>query len=142
MSWNFFKRRKRLLNGVLTGNYMDTKVFYAFQFGQLPNISMIPQIDSGKAFLYIKEHLNIEIVDVYQSAQFSHAEQKLFFNMTVFVLRKRRLIELGPNYAELFYNSKDYAWANNLVNKLAGFKLADTAASPPVIGFTVSAAMN
>lgn len=136
---NISGRKVRFNNNLFGNNYIDSKVLFAARFNALPNISLINYIDSSKAYALIMENFGNEVTAVYQYNTFDYNESKTLFNRTIFVLRNKRIIELGYDYAEILYTGRDYAWANILLSDLANFRVN---IKTKVIGFAHSGVMN
>ena len=106
MFWRLFRRKINDTIGLFNGHFMDAKAFYALEFDAVSCVTFICDIDTSKAFAYINDAMRGNIVRVYQHAYFDHAEGKMFFNNTLFVLRNRRMIELGANWCQLLHTPK------------------------------------
>ena len=121
------------LNNIFQNNYIESKAFYAARFKRLPCISFINEVDSTKAYAMIMERCGIEVKAIYQYSSFDYAEGKALFNMTIFVLKDRRMIEVGTNYVELLFGNDQYNWANGLLADLASCRILAERAT--VMGF-------
>jgi hypothetical protein len=137
-----FTRRIKVTDPLFNGHFIDVKTFYVLQFDKVPCVCFIGNIDVTKAYDHIREVFNYEIVFVYQHAYFDHDEQKTFFNNTVFVLTRNRMIELAKGYVQILYTPTDYRWTNQLMEALAGFMIAETPVQTQVVGFARQPAMN
>ena len=135
---NFFNRRIFNINGLFKSNFIDSQVLFAAKFNVLGNISFIKHIDTSKAYTLIMENFGNEIKAVHQYNTFDYTENKALFNVTIFVLKNERIVEIGYDYAEIFYSDKHYNWANALLTDLANCKVDRT----KVIGFARSEVMN
>jgi hypothetical protein len=102
--------------------YLEGKLFYVNRFREVPCISWINDIDCGKAFDFIREKYADEIVDLFQCNDFNFEERRLEFRKTIFVLKNKRVIELGYSYIQLLYSNNQFAFANQLAAELAQFK--------------------
>ena len=136
---NFFNRRISNTNNLFGSNFIDPKVLFAIRFKALANISLITQIDASKAYALVKENFGNEITAVHQYNTFDYKENQVFFIFTIFVLRNKRIIALGNDYAEILYTGKDYNWANALLSDLANFRVVNRI---KVMGFANTEAMN
>jgi LPS O-antigen subunit length determinant protein (WzzB/FepE family) len=136
---NFFSRRTLNINSLLGNNFIDPKVLFAIRFKALANISLIKHIDTSKAYAMIMENFRNEITAVHQFNTYDYNEKKALFNLTIFVLKNKRIIELGYDYAEILYTSKHYKWADALLSNLADFRVTERT---KVIGFVNSELMN
>lgn len=102
--------------------YINAKNFYRDRFRRVPCISFIGSLDAAKAFDYIKAGLAGKVVAVYQRSWYNWQTKRQEFTMTVFQLECRLLIELGDGYAEILFDRRNYAIANNLVEQFAKFR--------------------
>ena len=133
---NLFNRKLQDLNSLFNGHYVDVKVLYALTHDKIPVVSFIGELDITKTFAYINDAYKKNIVTVYQHSYFDHAEQKMLFNNTIFILNNFRMIEVANNYCQLFHTSKQYGWAKDLVKELSVFRLvAEPVKENRVIGF-------
>lgn len=142
--FNLFK--KIYINGGLfNGHFVDVKALYVTQFNKVPCITFIGDIDVSKAFGFLKEIFREDITATYQHAYFNHDDKQLYFNNTIVVLSFGRMIELADNYCQVLHTSDQYAWARQLMNDLAKFRMeAITPAfkHTPVVGFAKATEMN
>ena len=136
---NFFTRRLANINGLVTNNFINSHILFATKFNTLANISLIKYIDSSKAYALIMDSFGNDITAIHQYNTFDYNESKVLFNMTIFVFRNERIIELGYDYAEILYTGKDYNWANALLSDLANFRVTERT---KVIGFANSEVLN
>ena len=100
---------------------------------------LIRHIDTSKAYELIIETFGKEIPAVHQFNTFDYNEKKALFNLTIFVLKNKRIIELGYDYAEILYTGKHCKWADDLLSSLANFRVTERT---KVIGFVNSELMN
>jgi hypothetical protein len=136
MRWNIFYRRKGYINSLFNEQFVEVKSFYILKFNDVACVNFIRDIDISKAFPYINECLKAKIRDVYQHSYFDHQDQTTYFNTNVFVLKKRRMIELANNYCQVFYRNDDYGWANSVVKDLSAFKIVKSGLPVRVVGFS------
>lgn len=139
---HLFRRRNYAVPHLFNGAYMDTKVLYALQFGGVPSVLMVGQIDVNRAFEYIRSTMNSGIVDFLQYAHFAHEDRCSYFTSSVFVLSGGRIIELGPGYAGILHGRNDFGWAREVATAFSAFRLVEEPVGASTIGFTVSATMN
>lgn len=138
MFWRLFKKINDTV-GLFNGHFVEAKAFYALEFDAVCCVTAIGDIDTSKAFARVKATLNGEIVNTYQHSYFDHAEGRLLFNNTLFVLTDKRLIELGTNWCQILHTPAQHHWANQLVEQMATLKIQT---ADPVIGFTRQAVTN
>jgi len=123
MFFNLFKTKVSKVNTLFLAHYVDVKVFYTMQFNKVPCISFIPELDTSKVFEYVDNKYRDQITCIYQHNFFDHAEQKLFFNNCIFVLKDNCMIEACNNFCQVLYTNKQYAWAQNIMKEFAKFRL-------------------
>lgn len=140
MFFNVFKRKLEISNALFVGHYIDAKVFYTMCFDAVPCVGFVGDIDTSKAFRYVKENYNSQVTAIYQHNYFDHDKQGIFFNNTLFVLKDKRMIELGNNYCHVLHTNRQYDWANAVIKDFAGMKTGQ--ANNQSIGFVRNNAMN
>ena len=139
MFWRMFKRKINELTGLFNGHFIEIKAWYALEFDAVSCVSFIGDLDTSKAFAFINENMRSEILSTYQHSYFDPNEQRMFFNSTIFVLKNKRMIELGNNYCQVLHTRQQYGWANDLVKSLSQFRMIN---NEPVIGFARHTAAN
>jgi len=140
MGFNLFKKDLSKVNTLFLGHYLDPKVFYTVQFNKVPCISFIGELDAGKTFDFIQSTYRSQVKGIYQHNYFDHDKREFFFNNTVFVLKNKRLIELGNNYCQVLHTKGQYGWGQTMIKELSVFHV--TIDANKVIGFARSTNMN
>jgi hypothetical protein len=139
----FFNLFRKELSGVSTlfyGHYVDPKVFYTVNFNMVPCISFIGELDTSKAFDFIQSTYRNQLKGIYQHNYFDHDKRDFFFNNTLFMLKNKRMIELGNNYCQVLHTRDQYGWGQTMIKELSVFHV--TADTNKVIGFARSTNMN
>jgi hypothetical protein len=132
-------RKIRDANGLFNGYFIEVKTLYALEFDAVCCVSFVGEIDTTNAFALINEKLRNDIVAVYQHAYFDHNEKKMFFNNTIFVLKNKRMIELGNNWCQFLHTPEQHEWANKLIKQLSAFRIVN---KEPAIGFARQSVAN
>ena len=140
MGFNLFKKDLSKVNTLFLGHYLDPKVFYTVKFNKVPCISFIGELDAGKAFDFIQSTYPSQVKGIYQHNFFDHDKREFFFNNTLFLLKNKRLIELGNNYCQVLHTKDEYAWGQTMIRELSVFHV--TTDANKVIGFARSTNMN
>ncbi len=132
-----WRRRYDTALPLLQGPYLDARSVYLLEFDRLPCVGFIGELLVDPAFNLIRERYRDQTDRVLQHHWYSHDEQRAFFNVTLFVLRDQRLIELGEDYCMILHTDSQYAWAESLVSQLAAFRRPAVPMDihRPVIGF-------
>ena len=140
MFFNLFKTKVSAVNTLFFGHYVDPKVFYTVQFNGVPCMSFIGELDTGKAFDFIQGTYRAQVKAIYQHNYFDHDKREFFFNNTLFVLKSKRMIELGNSYCQVLYTKDQYSWGQTMIKELSVFHV--TGDANKVIGFARSTTMN
>jgi hypothetical protein len=140
MFFNLFRKDLSKARGLFLGHYVDAKVFYTVQFNKVPCISFIAEIETGKAFDFIQRTYRYQVTGIYQHNYFDHDKRDFFFNNSLFVLKNKRLIELGNNYCQVFHTKDQFDWGQTMIKELSVFHLTDE--TNKVIGFARSNHVN
>lgn len=136
-----FNKRIRDMSALFNGHYVEIKCLYAFRFHEIPCVDFIGEMDPSRAFAHINATCHVDIVEVYQHCYFDYDDSTLIFNNTIFILKKKRMIELGSNFAHVLHSPQQYAWGDKLITELAQFRVKDTTHNR-VIGFASHTDMN
>jgi len=139
--WTLFRKEVKGLNTMFNGHFIDVRTFYAWQFNRLPCVHFIGELDVTKAFAFINERFQYQVMDTYQHAWFDHAQQQMLFNEAIFVLNDDRMIELGPDYCHVLFTPKQYAWATVVIKELAAFR-KEAINQARVVGFAREPVIN
>ena len=139
MFFNLFRKDLSKVNTLFLGHYVDPKVFYTVEFNKVPCISFIGELDTGKTFDFIQHTYRYQVTGIYQHNYFDHDKRQFFFNNTLFVLKNKRLIELGNNYCQVLHTKDQFDWGQTMIKELAVFHLTD---ANKVIGFARSNHVN
>ena len=140
MFLNLFRKDLSKVNNLFLGYYVDPKVFYTVQFNRVPCISFIGELDTSKAFDFIQSIYRNQVTGIYQHNYFDHDKRQFFFNNTLFVLKNKRLIELGNNYCQVLHTKDQFNWGQTMITELSVFHL--TGDANKVIGFARSNHVN
>ena len=140
MFFNLFKRKIAAVNDLFLGHYVDPKIFYTVQFSEVPSICFIGDLDINKVYDFIQSTYRAEVKDIYQHGYFDHEKRVCFFNNTLFVLKNKRMIELGNNYCQVLHTKDQYSWGQTMIKELSVFHVIGDANK--IIGFARNTNMN
>ena len=140
MFFNLFKTKVYAVNTLFPGHYVDPKVFYTVQFNEVPCMSFIGELDTSKAFDFIQSTYRSQVKAIYQHNYFDHDKRGFYFNNTLFVLKNKRMIELGNNYCQVLHTKDQYDWGQTMIKELSVFHVTTDASK--VIGFARNTTMN
>jgi hypothetical protein len=136
MHFNLFRTKVFRVNTLFLGHYVDPKVFYTVKFNTVPCVIFVGELDTSKAFDFVRYTYRSQIKGIYQHNYFDHDKKQFFFNNTLFVLENKRMIELGSNYCQVLHTKDQCDWGQTTIKELTVFHL--TADSNKAIGFARS----
>ena len=140
---NLFKKRGNVSATLFVGHFVDVKAMYFLEFGRIPCICFVGELDVTGAFAHVEKTLRRDIVAIYQHSFLNNEKGELFFNNTVFVLKGRRMIELADNYCQVLHTIHQYKWAHQFILDLGtSFRVVPPEVKTRVIGFVRSGDMN
>lgn len=116
------KIRRKQNASIFDSNYIDAKNFYLAEYKVAPCISFIRDVQVAKVYEYIDKGFAGKVLAVYQHNYYSWQNEQMEFHSTIFKLEKQVLIELGNDYAEILFNSNNYAYANELIKQFSAYK--------------------
>jgi len=61
---------------LFSGHFIDTKSYYLHEFGLLPNVTIIRQVDYEKAYTSIKKEFAAQIVDEHHYTAINPKKEK------------------------------------------------------------------
>lgn len=134
-----FKMRTTYRNGLFVNSFIDSKALFVTRFKRLANIGIIRYTDSTKAYAMIMEKFSGEIEEAYHYSSFSYDENRALFYATIFVLKDKKIVEIGFDYTVLLYTSKHYSWATTLLEDLANCRVEERT---KILGFARPEVMN
>lgn len=107
---------------LFSGNYIEVKAFYIQEFKQTPCVIYMSDIDTAKAFAYVREGFAGNVKAIYQRNYYNWKELKTDSTLSIFKLSNSLMIELGYDYAEILYGARGFDAADKLVNVFAQYK--------------------
>src|SRR6187549_954778 len=93
---------------IFNHHYIDVKEFYIYRFDTVPCTTYIDGIDVSKAFKCIKDNFGDQIVETYQACFFNKQANRQEFHKTVFVLKRKVLIEVAGELVVILHSETDY----------------------------------
>src|SRR5829696_1362791 len=119
-------------------NYIDAKTFYLQEFGRLPCISYVNNLDVSKAFDYINDGHAGVVVSMYQRSYYNWQDKKLEFSKTLFKLDNMMMIELGYDHADLLFDTSNSEYAYKMVKQFVEYKASEKGEAFEINIITVS----
>jgi hypothetical protein len=134
MLFNLLRTKVFRVNTLFLGHYLDPKVFYTVKFNAVPSLVYMGELDTSKAFHFIRSTYRSQIKEIYQHNYFDHDKKEILFNNTLFVLTNRKMIELTNNYCQVLHSKDQYDWGQTVIRELSVFHA--TVDPNKTIGFT------
>lgn len=107
---------------LFSGHFIDTKSFYLHEFGTLPNVTIIRQVDYEKAYASIKKEYAAQIDEEYHYTAINPKKEKEEKEESVLRLKEQIMLEMGDGYAELYYTNATGPLYKSLVARLSGLR--------------------
>jgi hypothetical protein len=123
---------------IFDNNYIEVKAFYLQEFGIVPSVTYINNLDVAKAYEYVNSEFAGKVIAVYQNNYYSWQQEELEFSKTIFKLENRVMIELGNDYAEVLFANNQYEYAGNLVDIFKDYKAPEKEAAYEINIITLS----
>jgi hypothetical protein len=112
---NLFHGQIRHNTSVFSNNYIDVKALFLLQYGILPNIEFISNIEGEKAynnFVSAQAHL---IKSTHQYKSYYNNNEKYIFDNTVLILNNGCIINYGDYYCFVLYSDAQKDFAKEIV---------------------------
>lgn len=120
--WAIRQRIVRSRELTFDQNYIDIRAFYVGVFKQIPCIWFVNSVDGMKLFDYILAGHAGNVIDIYQSNFYSWSRKRQEFDITVFRLANKVMIEVGDDHAQILVENTNVTYAQKLLEVFTGFK--------------------
>ena len=107
---------------LFSGHFIDTKSFYLHEFGTLPNVTIIRQVDYEKAYAVLKKEFAPQIEDEYHYTAINPKKDREEKEESVIRMKEQIMLEMGDGYAELYYGNPNGPLYKALVAKFSGLR--------------------
>jgi len=107
---------------LFSGHFIDTKSYYLHEFGLLPNVTIIRQVDYEKAYATLKKEFALQIDDEHHYTAINAKKEKEEKEESVIRMKEQIMLEMGDGYAELYYTNPEGPLYKALVARLTGIR--------------------
>ena len=107
---------------LFSGHFIDTKSYYLHEFGLLPNVIIIRQVDYEKAYAFIKKEFAAQIEDEHHYTAINPKKEREEKEESVIRMKEQIMLEMGEGYAELYYTNPNGPLYKALVARLTGLR--------------------
>jgi hypothetical protein len=103
---------------LFSGHFIDTKSFYLHEFGALPNVTIVRQVDYEKAYAMLRKDFAAQIEDEYHYTAINPKKEREEKEESVIRMKEQIMLEMGDGYAEVYYSNPNGPLYKSLVAKL------------------------
>lgn len=103
-------------------HFIEPKVFYLKEFGAVPCVHFISLIDATKIFALVNADKYGKVDAVYQRNYYNWQKERIEFTKTLFKLQNKVMVRLGEDWAEIYFGSKNYDLANEMLYEFKIYK--------------------
>lgn len=107
---------------LFSGHFIDTKSYYLHEFGTLPNVTIIRQVDYEKAYASLKKDFAAQIEDEHHYTAINPKKEREEKEESVIRMREQIMLEMGDGYAELYFTNPAGPLYKALVARLSGLR--------------------
>lgn len=107
---------------LFSGHFIDTKSYYLHEFGALPNVTIVRQVDYEKAYAMLRKDFAEQIEDEYHYTAINPKKEKEEKEESVLCMKEQIMLEMGDGYAELYFNNPNGPLYKSLVAKLKSLR--------------------
>jgi hypothetical protein len=115
--WQQLKQKLKFKKQVMLFDeyFIEPKAFYLKEFGALPSVHFINQVDAGKIFSLIRTNKYGKVQRFYQRNYFNWQMDRMEFSKTLFKLQNKVLVRLGEDWADIYFGTKQSGLANEML---------------------------
>ncbi len=110
------------VNGILDGNFLDTKHLYFYHFNQFASSHYRSGVDGEKACAAFRQKYAELIADTHQYKWFNRQKKKFTFDTTIIILNNQVMVEFDDTYCWIFHNNTQDAFVTEVTELLNSFK--------------------
>ncbi len=107
---------------LFSGHFIDTKSYYLHEWGKLPNVTIIRQVDYEKAYASLKKDFADSIEQEHHYTAINPKKEREEKEESVLRMRDQIMLEMGDGYAELYHTNPDSKLYKALLSRLTGLR--------------------
>jgi hypothetical protein len=107
---------------LFSGHFIDTKSFYLHEHGNLPNITIVRQVDYERAYAMLRKEFAAQIEDEFHYSAINAKKTKEEKEESVIRMKEQIMLEMGDGYAELYFTNPNGPLYKSLLTKLKGLR--------------------
>ena len=104
---------------LFSGHFIDTKSYYLHEYGALPNVTIIRQVDYERAYAALKKEFASFIEQEHHYTAINPKKIREEKEESVLRMNEQIMLEMGDGYAELYYTNPDSKLYKALVAQLS-----------------------
>lgn len=90
---------------LFSGHFIDTKNYYLHEFGLLPSVTVIRQVDFEKAYETLRKEFAAQIEQEFHYSAINPRKLKDEREESVIRMKEQILLEMGDGYAEIYHSN-------------------------------------
>ena len=107
---------------LFSGHFIDTKSFYLHEHGNLPNITIVRQVDYERAYDMLRKEFAAQIEDEFHYSAINPKKTKEEKEESVIRMKEQIMLEMGDGYAELYFTNPNGPLYKSLLTKFKGLR--------------------
>lgn len=118
VNWIFSRLKHRADAGLFDSSFIEPRTFYQREFGKLPSVAHIGNIDGNLAFRLVHEGILGEVYGLYQRNHFNWSQARLESSHSLFTMQDKVMIKLGSDWADIYFGPEGYERMNRIIDRL------------------------
>lgn len=103
---------------LFSSHFIDSKALYLHQFGQLPSITVLRNVDYEKAYGLLRREFSAQVVQEYHYAGINRNRKKEEREESIVLLQENIVLEMGDGYCEFYYTNPNGPLLRALISRL------------------------
>ena len=92
---------------LFSGHFIDTKSYYLHEWGKLPNVTIIRQVDYEKAYAALKKEFADSIEQEHHYTAINPKKEREEKEESVLRMKEQIMLEMGDGYAEIYHTAPE-----------------------------------
>jgi hypothetical protein len=108
-----------LRTSLFSGHFIDSKSFYLHQFGLLPSVMVIRQLDYEKAYVILRKEFAAQIEEEFHYSAINPRKTKEEKEESIILMKEQIVLEMGDGYVEIYHNNPSGPLYKALIARLS-----------------------
>lgn len=93
-------------DSLYSSGYIDSKMLFIHEFGELPNVFFMSSIEGEKAFAALKEKMVVDIKAVNRHDYYKSPKRRFQYERAVIILNTACIIEIDEDYCQILHDGR------------------------------------